>query len=90
VVLIAMAAVSCSTVVRWQKSGVSAAQQQQDETDCTGLANRETTISTASTTGASSTGSTPYDPQRNRIQTYDTAVFDDCMRTRGYERVHTP
>ena len=33
-----------------------------------------------------STTSTPYDPQRNRIQTYDAAGFDECMRTRGYER----
>ena len=32
------------------------------------------------------TASTPYDPQRNGIQTYDAAGFEECMRTRGYER----
>ena len=30
---------------------------------------------------------TPLDPQRNRIQPYDAGVFEECMRTRGYERV---
>jgi hypothetical protein len=85
-VLVALVGVSCSSAVRWQKAGVAAADQQRDETECTSLANRETTVTSASTVGTSGTTSTPYDPQRNRIQTYDVAAFEECMRTRGYER----
>ena len=85
--LVALVGVSCSTAVRWQKAGVAAADQQRDETECTSLANRETTIPSASTVGSSPTTSTPYyDPQRNRIQTHDATGFEECMRTRGYER----
>jgi len=84
--LVALLGMSCSAAVRWQKTGVAAADQQRDETECTSLANRETTIPSASTVGSSPTTSTPYDPQRNRIQAYDVAAFEECMRTRGYER----
>ena len=47
----------------------------------------ETTVPSASTVGTSTTTGTPLDPQRNRIQPYDAGVFEECMRTRGYERV---
>jgi hypothetical protein len=86
-VLVALVGVSCSSAVRWQKAGVAAADQRRDETVCTSLANRETTVPSASTVGTSTTTGTPYDPQQNRIQTYDVAAFEECMRTRGYERV---
>ena len=86
--LVALAGVSCSAAVRWQKAGVAAAEQQRDETDCTARANRETTVSTASTRADSpGAGGTPLDYQRNRIEPYDPGVFEECMRTRGYERV---
>jgi hypothetical protein len=86
-VLIALVGASCSSAVRWQKAGVGAADQRRDETECTGLANREATVPSASTVGTSTTTGTPLDPQRNRIQPYDAAAFEECMRTRGYERV---
>lgn len=50
----------------------------------------ETTVPSASTVGTSTTTGTPLDPQRNRIQPYDAGVFEECMRTRGYERVPPP
>jgi hypothetical protein len=55
--LVALAGVSCSAAVRWQKTGVAAAEQQRDETDCTARANREGTVSTASTMAGSPAGS---------------------------------
>ena len=47
----------------------------------------ETTVPSASTVGTSTTTGTPLDPQRNQIQPHDAGVFEECMRTRGYERV---
>lgn len=83
--LVVMAGTSCSTAIRWEKSGAGDAERQRDETECTARASRESTVSTAQRTGT--TTGTPYDPQRTRIQPYDATVFEECMRTRGYERV---
>ena len=85
VVAAALALASCGTAVKWQKPGVSAADQQRDETDCTSRANREGTIPTAGVAGT--TTGTPVASQQVRIQPYDVQVFEECMRTRGYERV---
>ena len=85
-VLIAVAVGSCSTAVRWQKTGVDAAVQRRDETECAGLASRETTVPTVTGYGTGTTTSTPLDSQRNRIQPYDPAVFEECMKTRGYQQ----
>jgi hypothetical protein len=75
----------CSTVVRWEKPGGSEADRQRDETDCTGLASRETTVPTAQSAG---TGyGTPTDSQRSRIRTYDASAFEECMKGRGYQRI---
>ena len=82
---VVLASASCSSAIRWEKSGVGVGEQQRDETECTSLASRESSVPTAQST-ATSTG-TPYDPQRARIQPYDAGVFEECMRTRGYQRV---
>jgi hypothetical protein len=83
--LVVMAGVSCAAAIRWEKPGVSEGERQRDETDCTARASRESSVPTASTVGT--TPGTPYDPQRARVEAYDAGVFDECMRTRGYERV---
>ena len=88
IVVLSMAAMwilGCSAAVRWEKSGVSDAQRQRDEAECVSLASREGTIPSAQTS-ASSPG-TPIDPTRTRMQTYDVAKFDECMKTRGYQQV---
>ena len=82
---VVIASASCSTAIRWEKPGVGAGEQQRDETECTSLASREGTAPTAETVG--SAAGTPYDPTRVRMQPYDASRFEDCMRTRGYERV---
>jgi hypothetical protein len=84
--LVALASASCSAVIRWEKSGVGAAEQQRDETECTARASRETSVPTAVTSGTTPSPVT-LDPQRTRIQSYDADVFESCMRDRGYQRV---
>jgi hypothetical protein len=83
--LVAVAGASCSAAIRWEKSGVGAAEQQRDETDCTARASQETTVPTAVISGTST--STPVEPTRTRIQPYNADVFETCMRDRGYQRV---
>lgn len=80
-----VAGVSCSSAVRWEKPGGGASDQQRDETACTSLASVERSVTAAQTAGT--TTGTPTDPQRTRIQTYDASAFEECMRTRGYQRV---
>lgn len=72
----------CAAAVRWEKSGASDAERQRDETECVARASRETTVPAAQTVGSTTT-----DPQRTRVQAYDPTVFDECMKTRGYQRV---
>jgi hypothetical protein len=84
--LVAIAGAGCAAAtVKWEKPGVSTADQQHDETDCTSRASLESTVPSAQR--MSTTVSTPIDPQSTRVEPYDPAVFEECMRTRGYERV---
>jgi hypothetical protein len=87
---VVIASASCSTAIRWGKPGVGAGEQQRDETECTSLATRESIVPTAQSVGT--TSGTPVSSQDIRIQPYDAGRFEDCMRTRGYERVpvHPP
>ena len=80
-----MSIVGCAAAVRWEKSGASEAERQRDETACVARASREGNVPSAQTV-ATSPG-TPADPQRTRVLTTDPVVFDECMKTRGYERV---
>jgi hypothetical protein len=84
--LVVIGTASCATVsrVRWEKAGVSPAELQRDETDCTSRATLDTGATT--TQRMSTTTSTPVDPQR-RVSPVDSMVYEDCMRTRGYERI---
>ena len=50
-------------------------------------ADREGTVPAASTRSGVPAPAPALDSQRNRIQAYDPGVFEECMRTRGYERV---
>ena len=82
---VVIASASCSTAIRWEKPGVGAGERQRDETDCTSLATRASTVPTQQSVAR--TSGTPVSPQDARIQPYDADRFEDCMRTRGYERV---
>jgi hypothetical protein len=84
--LVISSSVACGAVgARWEKSGASEAERRRDEAECASRASRETTVPTAERAG--SRAGTPYESQQVRIRDYDSGVFDECMRTRGYERV---
>src|SRR5262245_66415353 len=85
--LVAIVGTSCSSAMRvqWQKAGVSAAEQQRDETDCTSQASRQSSVPTAQNVGV--TPGTPVDPQATRVRPFDSVVYEECMKTRGYERI---
>ena len=82
--LLILTGFGCSTVVRWEKPGGSEADRQRDETDCTGLASRETTVPTAQSAGTSY--GTPVESQRPRMRSYDASLFEECMKGRGYQQ----
>jgi hypothetical protein len=75
----------CTAAVRWEKTGASDAERRRDEAECVSLASREGTVPAAQTASAST--ATPLDSQRMRIQSYDTALVDQCMTGRGYQVV---
>jgi len=84
--LVAIVGAACSAAtVKWQKTGVSAGEQQRDETDCYSRASVEGSVPSAQR--VSTTGSTPMDPQTTQVQPFDSGVFEQCMHDRGYERI---
>jgi hypothetical protein len=83
--LVVVGTASCAAGVRWERAGVTSAERQRDETECAARASRESTIPTAETAGLAY--STPVDAQRVAVRPYDTALFDQCMQARGYQRI---
>jgi len=84
-ILVALAGVACTATVKWEKTGVDAAERQRDETDCTSQASRQSSVPSAQNVGT--TPGTPVDPQATRIRPFDSTVFDGCMQTRGHQLV---
>jgi len=80
-ILVALAGVACTATVKWEKTGVDATERQRDETDCTSQASRQSSVPTAQTYG------TVVDPQPSQARPVDSTAYEDCMRTRGYERI---
>ena len=83
--LVVIAGASCSAAIRWERAGVGGAERRRDETECTARASLEGEVPTAQ--GVGTTIGTPYDPLRARIRSYDAGLFEECIRSRGYERV---
>jgi hypothetical protein len=83
--LVVIGSTACAAAVRWERSDATETERQRDETECGARASRESTVPSARMVGTSP--GTPADPQRVRVQLYDSGVFDECMQTRGYERV---
>jgi hypothetical protein len=82
--LLALAGFGCGAAVRWERPGVSEADRQRDEADCTGLASRQFDPAPQ---GIIVTSGAPPEAPRPGLSPYDPVAFDECMRGRGYERV---
>jgi hypothetical protein len=82
--LLVLGVVGCAATVRWDKTGVSDAERQRDQTECASRASLESSAPVAQSSGTMY--SAPVDSNRVQVRPYDTQVYDECMRARGYER----
>jgi hypothetical protein len=86
--LTALGATACATGVRWERTGGTEAERRRDEAECAARANRDRSVP-AQRISARSGSRTTEGIEFVTVRDFDSGVFDECMRTRGYERVPT-
>jgi hypothetical protein len=85
-ILLTLGSAACATGVRWERSGATEAEQRRDESECAARANRDRSVP-AQRIVTRSSGRTTEGMELVTVRDFDSGVFDECMRTRGYERV---
>jgi hypothetical protein len=83
---LALWSVACATGARWERPGGTEAERRRDEAECAARANRDRSVPTQRITTRSG-GRTTESMELVTVRDFDSGVFDECMRTRGYERV---
>lgn len=84
--LLALGAVACATGARWERPGGTDAERRRDEAECASLANRDRSVPSQRIT-ARPGGGTTESTELVTVRDFDSGVFDECMRVRGYARV---
>jgi hypothetical protein len=84
--LLALGGAACATGTRWERSGATEDDRKRDETDCAARANRDRSVP-AQRIIARSSGRTTEGMELVTVREFDSGVFDECMRVRGYQRV---
>jgi hypothetical protein len=85
-ILVALGSAACVTGVRWERPGATEAERRRDESECAAQANRDRSVP-AQRIVTRSSGRTTEGMELVTVRDFDSGVFDECMRTRGYERV---
>ena len=83
---LALGSVACATGARWERPGATEADRRRDETECAAQASRDRSVP-AQRTITRSGGRTTEGMELVTVRDFDSGVFDECMRTRGYARV---
>ena len=78
---------ACGAGVRWERPGATEAERQRDETDCVGLANRDRSVPVQGGTRSSTTRRGMDSIELATVRDYDSGVFHECMKARGYQQV---
>ncbi len=85
--LVMLASAACGAGVRWERPGGTEAERQRDETECAGLANRDRSLPAQRSMTGSSLRRGQDGIELVTVRAYDLGVFDECMKTRGYQQV---
>jgi hypothetical protein len=84
--LLALGGAACATGARWERSGATEDDRRRDKTECAAQANRDRSVPAQRITARSS-GRTTESMELVTVRDFDSGVFDECMRTRGYRKV---
>ena len=83
---LALGSVACATGARWERPGATEAERRRDETECAAQANRDRSVP-AQRIVTRPGGRTTEGMELVTVRDFDSGVFDECMRARGYARV---
>jgi hypothetical protein len=84
--LAVLGSTACATGARWERSGGTEAERRRDETECAAQANRDRPVP-AQRIMTGPGGRTSESVELVTIRDFDSGAFDECMGTRGYQRV---
>lgn len=84
--LLILGNVACAAGTRWERPGGTEADRKGDETDCAGLANRDRSVP-AQRIVTRPGGRTTEGVELVTVRDFDSGAFNECMRSRGYQRV---
>ncbi len=85
--LVILASAACGAGVRWERAGGTEAERQRDETECTGLANRDRSVPVQRGMTLESTRRGRDSIELTTVRDFDPIAFHDCMAARGYQQV---
>jgi hypothetical protein len=85
--LVILVSAACGAGVRWERPGGTEAERQRDETECVGLANRDRSVPVQRGTMGSTTRRGHDSIELATVRDFDSGVFHECMRARGYQQV---
>jgi hypothetical protein len=84
--LVLLVSAACVAVVRWERPGATDAERRRDEAECWARADIERAVPArriVSRSGTAIQETIELVPRRE----FDSAVYDECMRSRGYRKV---
>jgi hypothetical protein len=84
-IFVALGSAACATGARWERPGATEAERRRDEAECAAQADRDRSVPQRTT--ARSGGRTTESMELVTVRNFDSGVFNECMQTRGYERV---
>jgi hypothetical protein len=87
IVLLALGTGACGAGTHWQRPGASEADRRRDEAECAALANRDRAVPAQRGATGSSSRRGADGIELVTVRDFDTGVFGECMRSRGYQEV---
>ena len=84
--LLVLGGAACGAGTRWDRPGMTEDDRRRDEAGCAAQANRDRSVP-AQRIIARSGGRTTEGMELVTVRDFDSGVFDECMRTRGYRKV---
>jgi hypothetical protein len=82
---LAIGGAACATGARWERPGATEVERRRDETECAAQASRDRSVPVQRVGTPSGRPTDGIDV--GTVRDFESGVFAECMRTRGYERV---
>lgn len=85
--LLVLGTAACGAGTHWQRPGATEADRRRDEAGCAAQANRDRSVPARRGLTGSPTRRGQDGIELVTVRDFDTGVFGECMRGRGYQEV---